>query len=46
MAGLPDVGRRMSFALVDAMAEMHLIDPDGADLSDARPARRASPSAR
>ena len=33
MAGLPDVGRRMSFALVDAMAEMHLIDPDGADLS-------------
>jgi aminoglycoside phosphotransferase (APT) family kinase protein len=33
MAGLPDVGRRMSFALVDAMADMHLLDPVAADLA-------------
>jgi aminoglycoside phosphotransferase (APT) family kinase protein len=33
MAGLPDVGRRLGFALVDAMAEMHLVDADAADLS-------------
>ncbi|MCU1500746.1 MAG: aminoglycoside phosphotransferase [Ilumatobacteraceae bacterium] len=33
MAGLPDVGRRMAFALVDAMAEMHLLDPVEADVA-------------
>ena len=33
LAGLPDVGRRLGFALVDAMAEMHLVDADAADLS-------------
>ena len=40
MAHHHDVGRRMGFALVDAMAEMHLLDPAAADLDDARPARR------
>jgi aminoglycoside phosphotransferase (APT) family kinase protein len=33
MAGHADVGRRVSFALVDAMAELHLLDPATADLS-------------
>jgi aminoglycoside phosphotransferase (APT) family kinase protein len=33
MAALPDVGRRLGFALVDAMAEMHLVDAEAADLS-------------
>jgi aminoglycoside phosphotransferase (APT) family kinase protein len=32
MAGYDDIGRRVSFALVDAMAEMHLLDPVAADL--------------
>jgi aminoglycoside phosphotransferase (APT) family kinase protein len=32
MAHHPDAGRRMGFALVDAMAEMHLLDPAAADL--------------
>jgi aminoglycoside phosphotransferase (APT) family kinase protein len=34
MAQHRDVGRRISFALVDAMADMHLLDPAGNDLSD------------
>jgi aminoglycoside phosphotransferase (APT) family kinase protein len=34
MADHPDLGRRISFALVDAMAEMHLLDPAANDLSD------------
>jgi aminoglycoside phosphotransferase (APT) family kinase protein len=29
----PDVARRVSFALVDAMAELHLLDPAAADLT-------------
>jgi aminoglycoside phosphotransferase (APT) family kinase protein len=29
-----DAARRMSFALVDAMAELHLLDPDRAELAD------------
>ena len=32
MAHHHDVGRRMGFALVDAMAEMHLLDPAAAEL--------------
>lgn len=34
IAGLPDVARRVSFALVDAMADLHLVDVAAADLSD------------
>ena len=34
MAHHDDVGRRMAFALVDAMAELHLLDPAAADLGD------------
>jgi aminoglycoside phosphotransferase (APT) family kinase protein len=34
MARHHDVGRRISFALVDAMADMHLLDPAANDLSD------------
>ncbi len=34
MAQHRDVGRRISFALVDAMADMHLLDPAANDLSD------------
>jgi aminoglycoside phosphotransferase (APT) family kinase protein len=34
-----DVGRRMGFALVDAMADLHLVDPESAGLGDlGRPA--------
>ncbi len=33
MAHQADVARRVSFALVDAMAELHLLDPAAADLS-------------
>ena len=33
MAGHDDVGRRVSFALVDAMADLHLLDPAAAELS-------------
>lgn len=33
MAHHPDVARRVSFALVDAMAELHLLDPASADLA-------------
>jgi aminoglycoside phosphotransferase (APT) family kinase protein len=34
MAGHADVARRVSFALVDAMAELHLLDPVAADVGD------------
>jgi aminoglycoside phosphotransferase (APT) family kinase protein len=34
MAHHPDVARRVSFALVDAMADLHLLDPAANDLSD------------
>lgn len=30
----PDVGRRLGFALVDAIAEFHLLDPDASGLGD------------
>lgn len=33
MAEHADVGRRMAFALVDAMADLHLLNPEDADLS-------------
>lgn len=33
MAHHRDVGRRVSFALVDAMADLHLLDPAAADLA-------------
>ena len=34
MAHHPEVGRRIGFALVDAMADMHLLDPAAAELGD------------
>jgi aminoglycoside phosphotransferase (APT) family kinase protein len=34
MARLPDVGRRIGFAVVDAMADLHLVDPASCDLTD------------
>jgi aminoglycoside phosphotransferase (APT) family kinase protein len=34
MAHHPDVGRRVGFALVDNLANLHLIDPASCDLSD------------
>jgi aminoglycoside phosphotransferase (APT) family kinase protein len=34
LASHPDVGRRISFALVDAMADLHALDPTTCDLSD------------
>ncbi|HYC54371.1 MAG TPA: phosphotransferase family protein [Candidatus Binatia bacterium] len=34
MRGHCDVGRRIGMALVDAMAELHLLDPDACDLGD------------
>jgi aminoglycoside phosphotransferase (APT) family kinase protein len=33
MAGHADVGRRVAFALVDAMADLHLLDPADVELS-------------
>ena len=39
MAGLPGVGRRLGLALVDAMAELHLLDAENSGLGDlGRPA--------
>lgn len=39
MAHHADAGRRMGFAVVDALAELHLLDPDGIGLGDlGRPA--------
>ena len=34
MHGHPDVGRRVAWALVDAMAELHALDPNSCDLGD------------
>jgi aminoglycoside phosphotransferase (APT) family kinase protein len=34
MRGHPDVGRRIGVALVDAMAELHALDPRACDLAD------------
>ena len=34
MRAHPDVGRRIAFALVDAMAELHVLDPAACDLAD------------
>jgi len=34
MRACPDVGRRVAFALVDAMAELHALDPRDCDLGD------------
>ena len=34
MRGHPDVGRRIAFALVDAMADLHALDPNACDLAD------------
>lgn len=34
MAALPDAGRRLGFAVVDAMADLHAVDPAAADLAD------------
>ncbi len=34
MAHHPDVGRRVGMALVDAMADLHLLDPDAAGVGD------------
>jgi aminoglycoside phosphotransferase (APT) family kinase protein len=34
MADHRDVGRRVSFALVDAMADLHLLDPEAAGVGD------------
>jgi aminoglycoside phosphotransferase (APT) family kinase protein len=34
MAHYPDVGRRVGFAVVDAMADLHLVDPASCDLTE------------
>jgi aminoglycoside phosphotransferase (APT) family kinase protein len=34
MAGLPDAGRRVGVAVVDALADLHAVRPDGCGLSD------------
>lgn len=34
MRAYPDAGRRIAFALVDAMAELHALDPRACDLAD------------
>lgn len=34
MRGYPDLGRRLVFALTDAMADLHLVDPGECDLED------------
>jgi aminoglycoside phosphotransferase (APT) family kinase protein len=34
MADVPGVGRRIGFAVVDAMADLHLVDPASCDLAD------------
>lgn len=34
MRGVPGVARRVAFALVDAMAELHAVDPASCDLAD------------
>ncbi|GAA5156940.1 phosphotransferase family protein [Pseudonocardia eucalypti] len=34
LRGQPDLGRRLMFGVVDAMADLHLVDPDECDLGD------------
>ncbi len=34
LAALPDAGRRIGFAVVDAMADLHAVDPQAAGLAD------------
>jgi aminoglycoside phosphotransferase (APT) family kinase protein len=34
MLAHPDIARRVSFALVDAMADLHLLDPQAAEMAD------------
>jgi aminoglycoside phosphotransferase (APT) family kinase protein len=34
MAGQPDAGRRIGFAVVDALADLHLLDPELAGVAD------------
>jgi aminoglycoside phosphotransferase (APT) family kinase protein len=34
MAGEPEAARRIGFAVVDALAELHLVDPEAVDLAD------------
>lgn len=34
MEALPDAGRRIGFATIDALADLHLVDPAAADLAD------------
>lgn len=34
MRGYDDVGRRLGLALVDALAELHLVEPESVDLAD------------
>lgn len=34
MSSLPDCGRRIGFAVVDALADLHLVDPDACGLGD------------
>ncbi len=34
MAGYPDAGRRIGFAVVDALADLHLLDPEQAGVAD------------
>ncbi|MGH3302925.1 MAG: phosphotransferase family protein, partial [Streptosporangiaceae bacterium] len=34
MAGQADAGRRIGFAVVDALADLHLLDPERADVAD------------
>jgi aminoglycoside phosphotransferase (APT) family kinase protein len=34
LARFPDAGRRVGFALIDAMADFHLLDPAACDLAD------------
>jgi aminoglycoside phosphotransferase (APT) family kinase protein len=34
MAGQPDAGRRIGFAVVDALADLHMLDPEQAGVAD------------
>lgn len=34
MSGHPEIARRVSFALVDAVADLHLLDPQAAEMGD------------
>ena len=48
MAGLPDAGRRIGFATIDALADLHLVDPASVRARRARPPGRlrGAPAAR